>query len=117
MEYEKQLANLLFPDLAMTPQELESLYPERKLAADAKVTRIGPSPTGFIHLGNLYNAIIAERLAHQSNGKFFLRIEDTDNRREVEGAGCNQTKANKSKADYRLLWRMGNMQAFKPGRG
>jgi len=117
MEYEKQLANLLFPDLAMTPQELESLYPARKLVADAKVTRIGPSPTGFIHLGNLYNAIIAERLAHQSNGKFFLRIEDTDNRREVEGAGCNQTKANKSKADYRLLWRMGNMQAFKPGRG
>ena len=52
----------------------------------AVVTRIGPSPTGFVHLGNLFNAIIGERLAHQSNGIIFLRIEDTDNKREVPGA-------------------------------
>jgi len=50
------------------------------------VTRIGPSPTGFVHLGNLYNALIGERLAHRSNGVFFLRIEDTDEKRKVEGA-------------------------------
>ncbi|MCH5333776.1 MAG: glutamate--tRNA ligase, partial [Agathobacter sp.] len=59
---------------------------ERDLPQGANVTRIGPSPTGFVHLGNLYNAIIAERLAHQSGGVFYLRIEDTDNKREVPGA-------------------------------
>lgn len=82
----KQLADLLFPDVTLTPDDIEKLYPLRDLPDEAKVTRIGPSPTGFIHLGNLYNAIIAERLAHQSNGKFYLRIEDTDNKREVQGA-------------------------------
>ncbi len=82
----KELADLLFPNVTLTPDDIEKLYPIRRLRAEAKVTRIGPSPTGFIHLGNLYNAIIAERLAHQSNGKFFLRIEDTDNKREVQGA-------------------------------
>ncbi len=82
----KQLADLLFPDVTLAPNDIEKLYPIRELDNGAKVTRIGPSPTGFIHLGNLYNAIIAERLAHQSNGKFFLRIEDTDNKREVQGA-------------------------------
>jgi glutamyl-tRNA synthetase len=80
------LADLLFPDVTLRPDDIEKIYPIRGLANEAKVTRIGPSPTGFIHLGNLYNAIIAERLAHQSNGKFFLRIEDTDNKREVQGA-------------------------------
>jgi glutamyl-tRNA synthetase len=82
----KQLADLLFPEVTLIPDDIEKLYPIRELVGKAKVTRIGPSPTGFIHLGNLYNAIIAERLSHQSNGKFFLRIEDTDNKREVEGA-------------------------------
>lgn len=82
----KQLADLLFPDVTLTPDDIEKLYPLRDLPEEAKVTRIGPSPTGFIHLGNLYNAIIAERLAHQSNGRFYLRIEDTDNKREVQGA-------------------------------
>ena len=84
--YNKQLADLLFPDVTLTPDDMEKLYPVRDLDSDAFVTRIGPSPTGFIHLGNLYNAIIAERLAHQSNGRFFLRIEDTDNKRIVPGA-------------------------------
>ena len=82
----KQLADLLFPDVTLTPDDIEKRYPLRDLPEEAKVTRIGPSPTGFIHLGNLYNAIIAERLAHQSNGRFYLRIEDTDNKREVQGA-------------------------------
>ena len=85
MDYQK-LAALLFPDVTKTPEEVEAQFPPRNLPEGAMVTRIGPSPTGFIHLGNLYNAIIGERLAHQSGGVFYLRIEDTDNKREVPGA-------------------------------
>ena len=62
------------------------MYPARNLPEGAKVTRLGPSPTGFIHLGNLYGAFVDERLAHQSDGIFYLRIEDTDDKRYVEGA-------------------------------
>ncbi|MDE6088630.1 MAG: glutamate--tRNA ligase [Oscillospiraceae bacterium] len=80
------LAELLFPDVTGTPETLEARYPERNLPTDAIVTRIGPSPTGFVHLGNLYNALIGERLSHQSGGVFYLRIEDTDQKREVDGA-------------------------------
>ncbi len=80
------LADLLFPDVTGTPETLEQRYPERQLPENAVVTRIGPSPTGFVHLGNLYNAVIGERLAHQSEGVFYLRIEDTDEKRKVEGA-------------------------------
>ena len=79
------LANLLFPDITKTVDDYEKLYPPRDLPADAVVTRIAPSPTGFVHLGNLYNAI-GERLARQTGGVFYLRIEDTDQKREVEGA-------------------------------
>ena len=85
MDY-NALAELLFPDVTETREDMEARFPDRNLPQGAAVTRIGPSPTGFIHLGNLYNAIIAERLAHQSGGTFFLRIEDTDNKREVPGA-------------------------------
>ena len=85
MDY-KALADYLFPDVKDTPEDIEARFPERQLPAGANVTRIGPSPTGFVHLGNLYNAIIGERIAHQSQGVFYLRIEDTDNKREVEGA-------------------------------
>ncbi len=81
-----QLAELLFSHIDKTPEDYEKLYPRRNLPEGAKVTRIGPSPTGFVHLGNLYNAIIGERLAHQSGGVFFLRVEDTDAKREVDGA-------------------------------
>lgn len=81
-----KLAELLFPHIDKTPEYYEALYPKRNLPEGAKVTRIGPSPTGFVHLGNLYNAIIGERLAHQSGGVFYLRVEDTDAKREVEGA-------------------------------
>lgn len=80
------LAELLFPETKDSPADMEARFPERDLPAGANVTRIGPSPTGFVHLGNLYNAIIGERVAHQSGGVFYLRIEDTDNKREVEGA-------------------------------
>lgn len=81
-----KLAGLLFPDIDKEPEYYENLYPQRSLGEGAKVTRIGPSPTGFVHLGNLYNAIIGERLAHQSGGAFYLRVEDTDAKREVAGA-------------------------------
>ncbi len=79
------LANLLFPDITKTIDDYEKLYPPRDLPEGAVVTRIAPSPTGFVHLGNLYNAV-GERLAHQTGGVFYLRIEDTDQKREVAGA-------------------------------
>lgn len=85
MDYNR-LAELLFPSIDKTPEDYEAMYPERDLPEGAKVTRLGPSPTGFIHLGNLYGALIDERLAHQSGGTFYLRIEDTDDKRYVEGA-------------------------------
>lgn len=79
------LAALLFPHITKTIADYEAQYPPRALPEGAVVTRIAPSPTGFVHLGNLYNAI-GERLARQTKGVFFLRIEDTDQKREVEGA-------------------------------
>lgn len=85
MNYEK-LADLIFPNITKTPNDYEQEFPKRNLPADAKVTRLGPSPTGFIHLGNLYGAFVDERLAHQSSGTFYLRIEDTDEKRKVDGA-------------------------------
>ena len=84
MDYNR-LAELLFPHIHTTPEEIEARYPKRELPEGAKVTRMGPSPTGFMHLGNLYGALVDERLAHQSGGVFYLRIEDTDKKREVEG--------------------------------
>lgn len=81
----KYLADKLFPHIIETPEQVEARYPKRDLPEGAKVTRMGPSPTGFMHLGNLYGALVDERLAHQSGGVFYLRIEDTDRKREVEG--------------------------------
>ena len=80
----KALAEYLFPDVKEMPQDVEARYPKRELPEGAKVTRIAPSPTGFMHLGNLYGALVDERLAHQSGGVFYLRIEDTDQKRSVE---------------------------------
>jgi glutamyl-tRNA synthetase len=85
MDYNK-LAAMLFPHIDKTPADYETIYPPRQLPEGAKVTRLGPSPTGFIHLGNLYGAFVDERLARQSDGIFYLRIEDTDDKRYVEGA-------------------------------
>lgn len=81
----KRLADQLFPTCQQTPDEICALYPARSLPQGAHVTRMGPSPTGFMHLGNLYGALADERLAHQSGGVFYLRIEDTDKKREVDG--------------------------------
>ncbi|MBQ2273406.1 MAG: glutamate--tRNA ligase [Clostridia bacterium] len=82
----RRMAQLLFPHITKTPEDYEAIYPERDLPEGAMVTRIAPSPTGFMHFGNLYGALIDERLAHQSGGVFYLRIENTDSKREVEGA-------------------------------
>ncbi len=80
------LANLIFKNELKTPEYYLEKYTERKLKEGAKVVRYAPSPTGFQHIGGVYAALINERLAHQSEGIFYLRIEDTDQKREVEGA-------------------------------
>ena len=85
MDYQA-LADLLFPDVTATPEELEVRFPQRNLPEGAVVTRMAPSPTGFVHLGNLVQGMISERMAHRSNGVLFLRVEDTDAKREVPGA-------------------------------
>lgn len=82
----KKLANLLFPSVKYTREQLEEKYPARNLPEGAVITRMAPSPTGFVHLGNLVMGLTAERMAHQSGGILYLRIEDTDAKREVPGA-------------------------------
>lgn len=85
MDYQA-LADLLFPDVTETPDDVEARFPQRNLKEGAVVTRMAPSPTGFVHLGNLVQGMISERMAHQSGGVLFLRVEDTDAKREVPGA-------------------------------
>jgi len=85
MDYQA-LAQLLFPDVTDTPETLEEKYPLRNTPEGAVITRMAPSPTGFVHLGNLVQGLTSERMAHQSGGVLFLRVEDTDAKREVPGA-------------------------------
>ena len=80
------LANLLFPNVTETPDILEARFPCRNAPEGAVITRMAPSPTGFVHLGNLVQGLTSERMAHQSGGVLFLRVEDTDAKREVPGA-------------------------------
>ena len=87
MDY-KDLADLIFPN-AKPISYYEEKYPERKLKEGAIVTRIAPSPTGFVHIGGLYQGLVAKKLAKQTEGVFFLRIEDTDQKREVENGVQN----------------------------
>ena len=82
----QQLADLIFPDVTKTPADYVAMYPKRELKDGAKVTRYAPSPTGFQHIGGVFAALVNERVAKQSGGVFYLRIEDTDQKREVEGA-------------------------------
>ena len=77
------LADLLYPNIQTLPEDMEKRYPPRQLPEGAKVTRFAPSPTGFLHIGNLYGAFTDERLAHTTGGIFYLRIEDTDAKRTV----------------------------------
>lgn len=82
------LANLIFPDIHETIADLEKRYPERNLPEGAEVTRFAPSPTGFLHTGSLFTSLVSSRFAKQSGGVFYIRLEDTDTKREIEGSGA-----------------------------
>ncbi len=82
---QNKLAELIFPGLTGVVAELEARFPRRNLPEGAYVTRFAPSPTGYMHIGGLYAAMISSRFARQSGGVFYLRIEDTDKKRELEG--------------------------------
>lgn len=86
MDLEKLAARLIPDENLPSLEDCEKAYPPRTLSEGAEVTRLAPSPTGFIHLGNLYSALADERTAHTTGGVFYLRIEDTDEKRKVEGA-------------------------------
>lgn len=79
-----ELADLLYPNIDKTIEDLEKMYPERNLGDKCEVCRFAPSPTGRMHMGNLYASFIPEVMANQTNGVFILRIEDTDNKRAIE---------------------------------
>ncbi len=79
------VAAVLFPDVTRTPEDYETMYPPRNLAEGARVTRVAPSPTGYLHLGVFYSALIDRLTADASKGLFYFRLEDTDKKREVEG--------------------------------
>ena len=83
----KQLADLIFPDITETIEDLEKRYPARDLPEGAMVTRFAPSPTGFLHTGSLFASMTSRKFAKQSGGVFYIRLEDTDQKREVEGSG------------------------------
>ena len=80
-----KLAELLLPDIKNTPDFYENLYPARNLAESARVTRIAPSPTGYLHLGTLFAALVNRITATSTGGVFYTRIEDTDKKREISG--------------------------------
>lgn len=82
----KKLAQLLFPNIDKTPAYYEQLYPQRNLKEGARVTRFAPSPTGFLHFGNLFTCIVAYKTAKATDGVFYVRVEDTDQKRKVDGA-------------------------------
>lgn len=86
MDYNK-LSNLLYPDVKHDMQFYLDKYPKRNLPEGAQVTRLGPSPTGYLHIGHLYSALISRITATNSNGVFYLRLEDTDQKRYIPGAG------------------------------
>ncbi|MBQ9089912.1 MAG: glutamate--tRNA ligase [Alphaproteobacteria bacterium] len=81
-----EIIKRLFPNPLPTISEIEGRYPLRTLPSGAKVTRVAPSPTGYMHIGGIYAGLVSERIAHQSGGVFFLRVEDTDQKRKKEGA-------------------------------
>ena len=83
----KQLADLIFPDVTETIDDLEKRYPLRDLPEGAQVTRFAPSPTGFLHTGSLFTSLVCRKVASQSKGVFYVRLEDTDTKREIAGSG------------------------------
>ena len=83
----EQLAELIFPDVTETIEDLEKRYPERTLEEGAIVARFAPSPTGFLHTGSLFATLIAWKFPKQTQGVFYTRLEDTDTKREIAGSG------------------------------
>lgn len=81
---DKELAELIFPNITKTPEDYEKMYPKRKLKEGAVVSRFAPSPTGFVHMGSLLTTMIERKVPDETNGVFYLRIEDTDQKRSVE---------------------------------
>lgn len=96
----KEIINILFNDITLTPEDIYKKYPKRILPKWAEVTRIPPSPTWFMHIWTLYTALVNERIAHLSQWIFYLRIEDTDTKRTVEWATELITKVFN---DYNIL--------------
>lgn len=87
MDKHLELANLIFPDVKETIADLEKRYPKRNLPIGAMVTRFAPSPTGFLHTGSLFASAVSQKVAKQTGGVFYIRLEDTDQKREVAGSG------------------------------
>ncbi len=83
----KELADLIFPDVTETIEDLEKRYPPRNLTRENYVTRFAPSPTGFLHTGSLFTALVAKTFAKQTGGVYYFRLEDTDQKREIKGTG------------------------------
>lgn len=83
---DRELAEIMFPEITKTIKDYEELYPERELSEGARVTRFAPSPTGFVHIGNYFQTIISYLNARNTNGIFYLRNEDTDQKREIKNA-------------------------------
>ena len=81
------IANLIFPDVDASLDKLEERFPLRNLPEGAEVTRFAPSPTGFLHTGSLFTSLICHKVAHQTSGVFYVRLEDTDTKREIQGSG------------------------------
>ncbi len=89
MATNRQLAELIFPDVKETIADLDKRYAPRTLKEGAEVTRFAPSPTGFLHTGSLFTAMIAHKFAQQTGGVYFFRLEDTDQKREIAGTGLD----------------------------
>ena len=104
MTENEKIAALLFPHITMTPADYEAKYPPRQLKEGARVSRFSPSPTGFLHFGNLFSCAAAYRTARCTDGVFYVRVEDTDQKRKVEGAvetcslRCKSTALHRTKA-------------------
>jgi len=103
MDY-KDLANIIFPEVR-DREYFEEKYPERNLKEGAMVVRFAPSPTGFVHIGGIYTSVLCSKLAKQTEGVFILRVEDTDQKREVEN-GVNRNY--RSFKEIRFRARRGN---------
>ncbi|HOP65709.1 MAG TPA: glutamate--tRNA ligase family protein, partial [Bacilli bacterium] len=100
MDY-KKLANLLYPDVDKTIEDYQKLYPPRNIEDSMEVCRFAPSPTGRMHMGSLFSAFVSERFAHQFDGIFIIRIEDTDNKRAIED-GINKIITDLNAFNYRI---------------